>query len=271
MPELPEVESIAASLRRRAVGLTIAGTELLWPKLLRGGAAGLASLRGKAVTAVGRRGKHLLLVCGDRVLVFHLRMTGRFLWARSGAPLGKHVRFVLRFHGSGRELRFEDARKFGFLRCVPGAELASCVELAGLGPEPMEISPEQFTARLGGRKGRVKSVLLDQAFVAGIGNIYADEMLFDAGIHPRASAARLSGPRTQKLWASMRGVLGRALAAGGSTVRDYRDADGEAGSFQNEHRVYGRAKQPCPRCGRPIKRETIGGRGTHYCPSCQRR
>lgn len=271
MPELPEVESVAAGLRRRALGLTVAGTELLWPKLLRGDAAALARLRGKAVTSIGRRGKHLLFVCDDRILVFHLRMTGRFLWARPGAPLGKHVRFVLRFLGSGPELRFEDARKFGFLRCVPAAELARCAELAGLGPEPMEISFGQFAARLRGRKGRVKSVLLDQAFVAGIGNIYADEMLFDAGIHPRASASRLSGPRARKLWASMRGVLGRALAAGGSTVRDYRGADGETGTFQNEHRVYGRAGQPCPRCGRPIRRETIGGRGAHFCPSCQRR
>lgn len=271
MPELPEVESIARSLRRKVVGLRIAGIDCLWPKLLRGDPEELTALTGQTVVSVGRRGKHLLLACGDRVLVFHLKMTGRFLWSCPGKLRGRHVRLVMRFDGSSRELHFEDVRKFGFVRPVGAAELAACPEIRRLGPEPLRIQADAFAARLRARRGRIKSVLLDQTFVAGIGNIYADEMLFEAGIHPLTTASRLSRARADRLWTAMRDVLGRAVAAGGSSIRNYRDADGVVGSFQDDHRVYGRGGEACRRCGSSVRRAVIGGRSSHYCARCQRR
>jgi formamidopyrimidine-DNA glycosylase len=272
MPELPEVESIAVGLRRRILGLKISRVDLRRPRLLRRGRrTDLDALVGRAVTAVWRRGKHLIIEAGDRALIFHLKMTGGFEWGPPGTPVDKHTHLVLAFRQAPGDLRFHDVRKFGFLLCLPVSGLASCPELGRLGPEPLEIGKAEFRARLQARRGRLKSVLLDQAFVAGIGNIYADEMLFESGIHPLAPAAGLSRPRADRLRAAMRDVLGRAVAAGGSSIRNYRNADGEIGHFQDDHRVYGRTGGPCPRCGRPIRRRMIGGRSSHYCPRCQKR
>jgi formamidopyrimidine-DNA glycosylase len=287
MPELPEVESVARSLRRRVLGLRIASLEAFPPKG-RGGRAGatgwgggrearraaavpLSELTGKTIDKVGRRGKNLILECGDLALLFHLKMTGRFLWSRPGRPRGRHVHLVLHFQGPDRELHFEDVRKFGLVRCRPLEGLAACPELRALGPEPFDISAAEFAARLKARRGRMKSLLLDQSFLAGVGNIYADEALFEAGIHPLAAAASLSRARADRLWTAVRDVLARAIAAGGSSIRDYRNADGELGSFQDEHKVYGRDGEPCPRCGGPIRRAVIGGRSSHYCPRCQKK
>ncbi len=231
----------------------------------------LSTLVGRTIDKVGRRGKNLILECGDAALLFHLKMTGRFLWSRPGRPRGKHVHLVLSFKRPARELHFEDVRKFGLVRCRPLDGLSSCPELRALGPEPFDVGPDEFAARLKARRGRTKSVLLDQSFLAGVGNIYADEALFAAGVHPLASAATLSRPRADRLRAELLDVLSRAIEAGGSSVRDYRDADGELGSFQDEHRVYGRDGEPCPRCGGPIRRAVIGGRGSHFCPRCQKR
>jgi formamidopyrimidine-DNA glycosylase len=287
MPELPEVESVARSLRRRVLGLRIAAVEPFPPKgkAGRGPTTGwgggrearaaravpLFALAGRTIDKVGRRGKNLILECGDLALLFHLKMTGRFLWSRPGRPRGKHVHLVLRFEGPARELHFEDVRKFGLVRCRPLDGLASWPELQSLGPEPFDVGADEFAARLKARRGRTKSVLLDQSFLAGVGNIYADEALFAAGVHPLAAAAALSRPRADRLRAALLDVLTRAIEAGGSSVRDYRDADGELGSFQDEHRVYGRGGEPCPRCGGPIRRAVIGGRGSHFCPRCQKR
>jgi formamidopyrimidine-DNA glycosylase len=271
MPELPEVESIAVGLRRAISGLIISSIDLRRSALLRRGRpADLKPLVHRTVTAVRRRGKHLILEAGDRVLMFHLRMTGGFQWADPAAPVDKHTHLILHFKGARRELRFHDMRKFGFVLCLPASGLNSCPEISVLGPEPLEIGFDEFFARLRKRRGRVKSVLLDQTFVAGIGNIYADEMLFEAGIHPLTSAAGLSRSRALRLWTAMRAVLERALAAGGSTVRSYRNADGEVGHFQKDHRVYGRTGEPCRGCGGPVRRRTIGGRSSHFCPRCQK-
>ncbi len=272
MPELPEVESIALSLRRKIRGLEISGVDLRRAALLRrGGRRDLRPLLRRTVSAVRRRGKHLIIEAGDRVLIFHLKMTGGFLWVEPETPVDKHTHMILTFRNTRRELRFHDVRKFGFALCLPAAGLAACPELCALGPEPLEIGADDFYARLRARRGRLKSVLLDQSFVAGIGNIYADEMLFESGIHPLASAAGLSRARAGRLWTAMGDVLGRAVAAGGSSIRDYRNADGEIGHFQDDHRVYGRGGAPCPRCGGPIRRQAIGGRGSHFCPRCQKK
>jgi formamidopyrimidine-DNA glycosylase len=274
MPELPEVETIVRSLAPWVCGRTIERAKLLFkPLLRRGPRGGLAVLAGRRVLGVRRRGKMALIECEDGItLVFHLKMTGQLLLAAPATePPDKHTRLVVKFRDGGPELRFRDIRKFAFLLCVGGDPEAGCAELACLGPEPLGLGLEEFARTLADRKGRTKGVLLDQTVIAGIGNIYADEMLFDSGIHPETPAAALSKNDVARLWGSMGRVLAAAIEAKGSSLRDYVDADGRAGEFQESHKVYGREGEPCVRCGRPIKRTVVGGRGTHFCPGCQRK
>jgi formamidopyrimidine-DNA glycosylase len=273
MPELPEVETIAAGLRRTAVGLVFRTIRVTRPALIRDGrAADLRRFRGASILDVRRRGKMLIVTCsGDRALVFHLKMTGRFVWEASGLPPDKHTHLAMAFHGKRRELRFRDVRKFGFVRCLRASRAGDCPELASLGPEPLSIAFEDFSRLLAARKGRLKSLLLNQRFLAGIGNIYADEMLFAARLHPERRAAALTAKERHRLWSAMQDILRRAVAAGGSTVRDYRSSDGHDGRFQFEHRVYGRGGAPCPRCGGLVRRHVIGGRSSFFCRRCQRR
>lgn len=272
MPELPEVETIAASLRKKAVGLEIAGIDLFLPRLLRGDPAALEKYERKKITGVRRRGKMLLIACGDGLhLLFHLKMTGGFHWARKGAPRDAHTHLRIAFKNAGWDLLFRDVRKFGFLRCLETNSPLDGAELRPLGPEPLEFSGRDFPSLLAGRKGRLKSLLLDQRFLAGIGNIYADEILFEARLHPLTAASSLKVKDAEQLWAAVQSVLKKAIAAGGSSIRDYKDADGRDGLFQNEHRVYGRPGRPCPRCGTRIQKLVIGGRSSFFCPRCQRR
>jgi formamidopyrimidine-DNA glycosylase len=275
MPELPEVETIARSLEPRLRGRAIAGIELLYRPLLRtGGRKALEALRGRRVVGVRRRGKMLLIECeGARTLVFHLKMTGQFLFAAEGAPRDKHVRLVLRFEDGRDEVRFRDVRKFGFLLCLEGEPEQACSELACLGPEPLEVGLAEFRAIIGARRGRIKSLLLDQTHIAGVGNIYADETLFDARVNPETPASSLRAEAVERLYGSLRKILAAAIAAGGSTLSDagYSDAEGHAGDFQFDHKVYDRAGEPCLVCGTPIRMKRIGGRSSHFCPRCQPR
>ena len=275
MPELPEVETIARSLAPRLAGRAIAAIDLVYRPLLRtGGPKGLEALRGRRVLGVRRRGKMLLIeLDGARTLVFHLKMTGQFLFAKEGTQRDKHVRLVIRFADGREELRFRDVRKFGFLLCLEGRPESACEELACLGPEPLEVGLPEFRAILKARRGRIKSVLLDQTRIAGVGNIYADESLFDAGIHPETPASSLRSVRAQRLYGALRKILSAAVEAGGSTLTDasYHDAAGNAGEFQFEHRVYDRTGEPCTVCGTPVRMKRIGGRSSHFCPRCQRR
>ena len=271
MPELPEVETIAASLRRKIVGLTISDIRLLLPKLVRGEAKDLRKLRGKKIEGVRRRGKMLLVSCEGGVhLLFHLKMTGQFHWAARRAPADKHTRLCVAFRGGDRELHFRDVRKFAVLRVLVTDRPLESEALRTLGPEPLETAGAEFGRLLRRRKGRLKSLLLNQAFLAGIGNIYADEILFDAGLHPLRPAGSLTSPEVRRLGASVRKILEDAVAAGGSSIRNYQDADGMSGRFQNSHRVYGRKDEPCVRCGDTVLRRVIGGRSSFYCPRCQK-
>ena len=273
MPELPEVETIARTLEPAIRGRVIAGIELLFRPLLRGGGPKLlAGMQGRRVLGVKRRGKMLLVKCeGARTLVFHLKMTGQFLFAGTTEPRDKHMRLVMRFEDAANELRFRDVRKFGFLLCVAGDPMAACAELACLGPEPLEVGLGEFTALLARRKGRVKSLLLDQTVIAGIGNIYADEMLFDSRIHPATPASSLGKKTAERLYGCMKKILTLAIAEKGSTLQDYRDAEGKAGSFQFFHKVYDRKGEPCVVCGTPVRMMRVGGRSSHFCPKCQRK
>jgi len=275
MPELPEVETIARTLAPRVSGRVVAGLDLLYRPLLRtGGRKGLDALAGRRILDVRRRGKMLLVELeGARALVFHLKMTGQFLFAKPSAPRDRHVRLVIRFDDASDELRFRDVRKFGFLLCLDGEPESACGELGRLGPEPLEVTLPEFAAILKARRGRVKSVLLDQTRIAGIGNIYADEMLFEARIHPEKPASSLKTEAVGRLYRSMRKILASAIEAGGSTLKDarYLDADGNPGDFQLSHKVYDREGEPCVTCGTPVRMKRIGGRSSHFCPKCQRR
>jgi formamidopyrimidine-DNA glycosylase len=273
MPELPEVETVARSLRPWIVGREIAGVRLLDRKLLRRTCGcRLADLEGRTIETIRRRGKMILVDCGGGIgLVFHLKMTGQMLVVGPEEPLDKHVRLIVRFRDGRNELRFRDVRRFGFMLCLAGGEAGSCPEVAALGPEPFDVSPESFAALFAGRTGKIKSLLLNQTIVAGIGNIYADEILFDARIHPETPASSLRRADLDRLHASMLRVLGKAVEAGGSTLRDYVDADGRAGEFQFDHKVYDREGEPCSGCAGRVKRIVVGGRGTYFCPRCQRK
>lgn len=269
MPELPEVETIARGLDRRFGGCRIAGCRYASPHLLKAaGRADLRRLRGCRLLGVRRRGKYLIfdLERGTR-LVFHLKMTGQFLECASGRERDRHTHLVLSF-GRGRELRFRDVRKFGRLRLVRGDERSALP--AGLGPEPLALGRRRFLELLGARRGRLKSLLLNQRFLAGIGNIYADEILFEAGLDPLRPASGLDEARALRLWSGMRRILSRAVRRGGSSIRDYADAEGRLGRFQFEHKVYGRAGAPWARCGAAVRRLVVGGRSTHFCSRCQK-
>lgn len=271
MPELPEVETVVRGLTPRITGKEISEIRLLCPRLLRRTKdRDLVSLRGARIQGVRRRGKILLLELSEGwTLAFHLKMTGQLLLVPRGTVVDKHVRLRIVFKKEDSELRFRDVRRFGFLLCLGGDAALSAPELDRLGPEPLSVDLRRFADLLRNRRGRIKSILLDQTFVAGIGNIYADEILFRARIHPLTPADRLMNDDISSLRRSMRAVLHQAIAKRGSTIRDFADSDGAPGEFQGRHRVYGREGEACLSCETPVARIRIGGRSSFFCPKCQ--
>ncbi len=288
MPELPEVETIARGLARRVTGEVI---ESVWigskPEPLKSPAAEIAGvLEGARISQVRRVGKHLVLelekgngvsasktkrpVGGERCpppneraqWIVHLGMTGRMLVAPPQLEMAPHTHLVARL-GSGQEIRFVDPRRFGKLA-------VAWERFQAPGQEPLEVGRDRFAALFRGRKTPIKSALLNQKLLSGIGNIYADESLARAGIRPRRRVASLTRTELDRLYDAVKKVLKRAIAAGGSSVSDYVDAEGERGFFQLQHRVYGREGEPCRTCATPIKRVVIAGRSSHYCPKCQK-
>ncbi len=301
MPELPEVETVARTLAPSVVGRRIAAVHVLWAKSLQGASEALEngpnSLVGHRITAVSRRAKVLLLHLdaqggtadehAPHLLAFHLKMTGQVMVHPAHAPAHKHTRLIFDLveedtppdkfasnpHLAGR-LFFDDTRKFGYCRILTPATLNDWPFWQNLGPEPLEIDAAEFRHcfldnRDQLRSGKIKALLLDQAVIAGIGNIYADEALFRAGISPAAPASALAAPDFDRLHQAVREVLLESIAACGSSIRDYRDADGNVGAFQNTFRVYGRKGQACVTCGGPLAQTRIAGRTTTFCPHCQ--
>ena len=259
MPELPEVETVVRTVAPHLTGRRILSAEFTSRFVTPGNRAALASkLAGRRVESVRRRGKFIVVTLDQGLFTIHLGMTGRL--SIVGKP-GAHTYAV--FHLDGGILLYDDPRQFGKIEWNPR-------RVARLGPEPLDIALDEFRARLR-RKARIKPLLLNQAFLAGMGNIYVDESLFAAGIHPLASAARLSPSRAAKLHQAIREILGAAIAAGGSSISDYVDAEGNRGWFQVSHQAYGREGEPCARCGAPIKKILVAQRGTHFCPKCQKR
>lgn len=217
-----------------------------------------------------RRGKFLAAhLSNDWAILYHLGMSGRLLLLSGDSPIAPHTHLRILLEGGLEELRQWDPRRFGFVSFLRSEELQGFPSWAGLGTDAFAIDLSEFRSLLQGRKQPVKSFLLDQRRIAGLGNIYADESLYRAGIHPLRTSGGLSIRETEKLWKQIRRVLRDAIAAGGSTTHDYQTLDGRLGEFQRYHRVYRRTGEPCLECGATIERCVVGGRGTHFCPHCQ--
>jgi formamidopyrimidine-DNA glycosylase len=262
MPELPEVETVVRSVAAHLTGRRIVSSVFTSRFVTPGSRSKLAQkLAGRRIESVKRRGKFIIIDLDHGTLTVHLGMTGKLL---VDGEAGEHTHGV--FTLDDGMLLYHDPRQFGRIEWSAGAS----PRVARLGPEPLEISFEEFRTRLQ-RKAGMKALLLNQAFLAGLGNIYADESLFAAGIHPLAVAERLSTDRAKKLYQAIRGILTHAIELGGSSISDYVNARGERGWFQMEHRVYGREGEPCANCGRPIRKILVAQRGTHYCPHCQKK
>lgn len=275
MPELPEVETIVRGLRPHLVGRAISRVIAADRRVLRSPRARFDKLAGRAIDAVERVGKYIRIIIGRRelILTIHLGMAGRLLVVPAGTPTVKHAYLRVAVAGEPGGQSEAELRLVNYRWCMGGVWLSrpgdADAPASQLGPDPLIISEDDFVAVLA-RRRQIKALLLDQTVLAGVGNIYADESLFQAGIHPRAVAARLSRERRLRLLEALRDRLNDSIARGGSSIRDYRDADGNAGYFQLTLKVYGRAGEPCPTCGRPIRHNVTAGRSTHFCPRCQR-
>ena len=287
MPELPEVETIARGLQKRVAGDTI---DSVWlgskPQTMKSRPAEIANtLERTRIREVRRMGKHIVFDLErngvkrtssptkkrkkDKPLgprsqwIVHLGMTGRMVVCEPSAEIEKHTHAIVKLR-SGRELRFVDPRRFGRL------SVASQGDFDAGGVEPLEVEKERFLALFHGRKTPIKSALLNQKLLRGVGNIYADESLFRAGIRPKRRLSTVPRAKLEALYGAVQEVLKEAIALGGSSISDYVDADGEEGFFQLQHRVYGREGEPCLICKTPIKRVVIVGRSSHYCAKCQK-
>lgn len=282
MPELPEVETIARGLAKRVTGDRV---ESVWlgqkKETLKSPASEIAAtLEQSRIATVRRMGKHIVFDLAPNHAnqtkrsaqarantkaqwIVHLGMTGRLRVCERDVEIEKHTHAILRL-ASGRELRFVDPRRFGRL------SVAKAGDFDAGGIEPLEIDLERFIGLFRGRRTPIKSALLNQKLLRGVGNIYADESLFRAGIRPRRQAATITREQLGKLFIAVQEVLKEAIALGGSSISDYVDAEGEEGFFQLQHRVYGREGKPCLKCKAPIKRVVIAGRSSHYCPLCQK-
>jgi len=276
LPELPEVETIVRDLRERLIGRRIVAVEVFDPRVVAPGepAAFVAGLTGRQVATIDRRGKYILITLDDaRSLLTHLRMTGSLIeqpFAPPDADVPKHVRLSLRFD-NGRQLLFRDPRRFGTFILIEPAGRAALD--ARLGPEPLSeaFDATALAQRIGKRAAPIKSLLLNQALLAGLGNIYADEALFAASLRPTRPANSLTPAEITRLTGAIRDVLARAVACRGTTLDDdaFHDLDGKTGQYQEVVQVYRRTGKPCRRCGTPVERVKIAGRSSHFCPVCQ--
>ncbi len=274
MPELPEVETIRCKLEPLLVGRKIVRAEIADPRLTRPRPADelAGELEGERIAALDRRGKYLLFRLQSGVtLIVHLRMTGSLRHRAAQGDLIPYERARLELD-DGSELAYRDVRRFGTWQLLGARELEEYLQMR-VGPEPLapEFTPELLRGRLAGRRTALKAALLDQRTLAGLGNIYVDEALWSARLHPAAAAGSLTRQAVVRLHGAIRETLALGIARQGSTLRDYALPDGESGSMQREFRVYGREGEPCERCGTVIAKTRIAGRGTWFCPRCQRR
>jgi formamidopyrimidine-DNA glycosylase len=277
VPELPEVEIVRRGLERHVVGRTIDSVQMLHPRALRRHVAGpddfAAAVRGRTITGALRRGKYLWLPVGDDALLAHLGMSGQLLVGDPSRPLSPHVRVRLSFADSGPDLRFSDQRTFGHLSLAAGGAVLPAA-IAHIAPDPLEPAFDlaAVTARIRSRRSGIKRALLDQSLVSGIGNIYADEALWRARLHWAREARSMRPAQITELFAAVQEVFAESLSAGGTTFDSlYVNVNGQSGYFERALNVYGRAGQPCRRCGTAVRRDPFMNRSAFTCPNCQPR
>lgn len=270
MPELPEVETIVRDLNSALKGQIVKNAGFLNTYIKESGdTPSESSLCGLRLITIERRGKNIIFRFeNDLSMVVHLKMTGRLLLGKLSPKENKHLHFRIEFNNAN--LYFYDVRKFGRIGIYNSSELAKHPRLSKLGPEPFDLTPPRFVELFGGRNKPIKIALMDQEIIAGIGNIYADESLFAAGIRPNLKASKINTDRLKKLHKSVIKVLNKAIDNRGSSVDDYLDGFGKSGEFQNLLMAYGRTGEKCKKCKSTIKRIVLGGRSTHYCPRCQK-
>ncbi|MFD1126091.1 DNA-formamidopyrimidine glycosylase [Lentilactobacillus raoultii] len=272
MPELPEVETVRRGLTELVAGSRIKTVDVLYPKMINLSSSDFAhALQNQTIDGIDRRGKYLFIRIGNGLtIVSHLRMEGKYDVEPEGVPLSKHTHIV--FHlADGRQLRYNDTRKFGRMNLVTTGQEMTVAGLKTIGPEPTEetLTLDYMRRIFGKSRKLIKPFLLDQSNIAGLGNIYADEVLWLSKIHPKQPVNTLSVTELKELRQNIIEEIKRAIAGHGTTVHSYSTAYGEAGSFQNNLNVYGREGQPCLRCGTPIEKIKLAQRGTHFCPTCQ--
>ncbi len=271
MPELPEVETIVRSLRPLLTGREIVDVKVTYDPIIGypDKETFAAELPGRQIETVGRRGKYIVIyLVGNELLVTHLRMSGKLIYIENAAEIDKHTHVVISLD-NGYQLRFVEIRKFGRMYLIPKTAPQKAGGFANLGPEPLEMSEEEFLQAMEKKKTRIKPLILKQEFIAGIGNIYADEALFLSKIHPERTADTLNLEDKKLLFKAIQQVLLQGIENRGTTRRDYVDSFGESGNNQNYLNVYGLEGEPCKNCGTPILRIQVGGRSSHYCPNCQ--
>lgn len=277
LPELPEVENVRKGLDEMVVGETIDKVEVRWPRIIESPEQNLFSKRlmGQTIEEIRRRGKFLLFYFPDYVMISHLRMEGKYQLMEPEADgrlprRSKHMHVIF-YLKSGRKLVYHDIRKFGRMSLVKKGSEFEHKSLAKLGPEPTteDFKLEDMQEFLTRRTKAIKGVLLDQQMVVGLGNIYADEVLFLAKVHPITPANRLTDAEEIRIHEATIQIMSNAIKSGGTTIRTYQNAFGDEGSYQNHLKVYGKNGEPCPNCGNEIEKIKVAGRGTHYCPVCQ--
>ena len=273
MPELPEVETVRRGLEKLILGKKISSVEIRYPKMIKTDLDQFQKeVPGQEIQSMGRRGKYLLFYLTDKVLISHLRMEGKYFYHPGQVPERKHAHVLIHFEDGGT-LVYEDVRKFGTMELLAPDLLEAYFISKNLGPEPTEqdFDLEIFIGALKKSKKPIKSHLLDQTLVAGLGNIYVDEVLWRAKVHPASPSQSLKRAEATAIHEQTIEVLGQAVEKGGSTIRTYTNAFGEDGTMQEFHQVYDKAGQACSRCGSIIEKIQLGGRGTYFCPKCPRR
>jgi formamidopyrimidine-DNA glycosylase len=274
LPELPEVETVRKTLKHLVLHKEIANITVFWPKIIKNPVEVeqfIDALKGETITDVGRRGKFLIIYTDQFALVSHLRMEGKYGLFPKEESFDKHTHVIFHFT-DGTELRYRDVRKFGTMHLFKKGEEFIQPPLLELGPEPFseEFTKDYLAEKLKKTNRKIKTALLDQKLFVGLGNIYVDEALFRSGIHPERLASTLSAEEISVLHAEIVATLGEAVKKGGSTIRSYVNSQGQIGMFQLDLYAYGRTGEECKKCGTPLEKMTVGGRGTHYCPNCQR-
>ncbi|MBT2638518.1 DNA-formamidopyrimidine glycosylase [Bacillus sp. ISL-39] len=274
MPELPEVETVRRTLEVLTIGKEIKEVSVFWPKMIKTPDEVEQfndALKGQTIKEVGRRGKFLILYTEYFALVSHLRMEGKYGVFNAEEPVEKHTHVIFHFT-DGTQLRYKDVRKFGTMHLYEKGKEFETQPLADLGPEPFseDFTVEWLSEKLKKTNRKIKPALLDQKILVGLGNIYVDEALFRAKIHPERIANSLSPEEEAVLYREIVSTLSEAVEKGGSTIRSYVNSQGQIGMFQLQLYAYGRRGEPCKVCGTPLEKTVVGGRGTHYCPSCQK-